>query len=112
MKQSEIWLIDLNPTKGAEIHKIRPAVIVNDDVLGKLPLKIVVPITDWKDRYEIAPWMVKIEPDTENGLNKISSADCFQIRSVSQERLIKRLGYLKTETHNEIKQAIKKVLTL
>ncbi len=112
MKQSEIWLIDLNPAKGAEIQKIRPAVIVNDDALGKLPLKIVVPITDWKDRYEIAPWMVKIEPAAENGLSKISSADCFQIRSVSQERLIKKLGYLNSETHNEIKQAIKKVLTL
>jgi len=71
-----------------------------------------VPITDWKDRYEIAPWMVKIEPAAENGLSKISSADCFQIRSVSQERLIKKLGYLNSETHNEIKQAIKKVLTL
>lgn len=112
MKQSEIWLIDLNPTKGAEIHKIRPGVIVNDNALGKLPLKIIVPITDWKDRYEIAPWMVKIEPDAENGLNKISTADCFQIRSISQERLIKKLGYLKFETHNEIKEAIKKVLTL
>ena len=112
MKQSEIWLIDLNPAKGAEIKKIRPAVIVNDDALGKLPLKIVVPITDWKDRYEIAPWMVKIEPDAENGLSKISSADCFQIRSVSQERLIRKLGYLNSETYNEIKQAIKKVLTL
>lgn len=71
-----------------------------------------MPITDWKDRYEIAPWMVKIEPDAENGLSKISSADCFQIRSVSQERLIKKLGHLNSETYTEIKQALKKVLTL
>jgi len=40
MKQSEIWLVDLDPTKGAEIQKKRPAIIVNDDRLGKLPLKI------------------------------------------------------------------------
>ena len=60
MKQSEIWMIDLDPTKGAEIQKKRPAIIVNDDRLGKLPLKVIVPITDWKDRYDIAPWMVKI----------------------------------------------------
>jgi len=66
MKQSEIWLIDLDPTKGAEIQKKRPAIIVNDDRLGKLPLKIIVPITDWKDRYDIAPWMVKIEPNDTN----------------------------------------------
>ena len=72
MKQSEIWLIDLDPTKGAEIQKKRPAVIVNDDRLGKLPLKVIVPITDWKDRYDIASWMVKIEPDSNNGLSKTS----------------------------------------
>ncbi len=35
MKQSEVWLIDLDPTKGAEIQKKRPGIIVNDDVLGK-----------------------------------------------------------------------------
>ena len=59
IQQSEIWLIDLDPTKVAEIQKKRPAIVVNDDRLGKLPLKIIVPITDWKDRYDIAPWMVK-----------------------------------------------------
>ncbi len=80
MKQGEIWLIDLDPTKGAELKKMRPAVIVNDDRLGRLPLKVVIPITEWKDRYAIAPWMVRIDPSDKNGLNKPSSADCFQIR--------------------------------
>lgn len=112
MKQSEIWLIDLDPTKGAEIQKKRPAIIVNDDRLGKLPLKVIVPITDWKDRYDIAPWMVKIEPNTSNGLSKISSADCFQIRSLSQERLIKKLGSIDNATLLEIKEAVRKVLDL
>lgn len=112
MKQSEIWLIDLDPTKGAEIQKKRPAIIVNDDRLGKLPLKIIVPITDWKDRYDIAPWMVKIEPNMVNGLSKTSSADCFQIRSLSQERLIKKLGSIDSATLNEIKEAVRKVLDL
>ena len=51
MKQGEVWLINLNPTIGAEIKKTRPAVIVNDDALGKLPLKVIVPVTDWKDKY-------------------------------------------------------------
>jgi mRNA interferase MazF len=112
MKQSEIWLIDLDPTKGAEIQKKRPAIIVNDDRLGKLPLKIIVPITDWKDRYDIAPWMVKLEPNTTNGLSKVSSADCFQIRSLSQERLIKKIGNIDITTLDEIKEAIKKVLAI
>lgn len=112
MKQSEIWLIDLDPTKGAEIQKKRSAIIVNDDRLGKLPLKVIVPITDWKDRYDIAPWMVKIEPNSSNGLSKISSADCFQIRSLSQERLIKKLGSIDNTTLLEIKEAVRKVLDL
>jgi mRNA interferase MazF len=112
MKQSEIWLIDLDPTKGAEIQKKRPAIIVNDDRLGKLPLKIIVPITDWKDRYDIAPWMVKLEPNASNGLSKVSSADCFQIRSLSQERLIKKIGKIDNTTLDEIKEAIKKVLAI
>jgi mRNA interferase MazF len=55
MKQGEIWIINLDPTIGAEIRKVRPAIIVNDDALGKLPLKIIVPLTDWKERYDIAP---------------------------------------------------------
>jgi mRNA interferase MazF len=91
MKQGEIWLINLDPTIGAEIRKTRPAV-VSDDALGKLPLKVIVPVTDWKSNYEIAPWMVKIEPDQENNLIKDSTADCFQVRSVSEERFVKQIG--------------------
>jgi mRNA interferase MazF len=112
MKQNEIWLIDLDPTKGAEIQKKRPAIIVNDDALGKLPLKIVIPITDWKDRYSIAPWMVRIIPNTSNGLNKDSAADCFQVRSISKERLLVKLGTIDSNIHDEIKEALKKVLSM
>lgn len=112
MKQSEVWLIDLDPTKGAEIQKKRPAIIVNDNILGKLPLKVVVPITDWKDRYGIAPWMVKLEPNAQNGLSKESAVDCFQVRSLSQERLIKKLGFVDENTLEEIKEALKKVFSM
>lgn len=58
MKQGEVYLINLDPTIGAEIKKTRPAIIVNDDALGKLPLRVIVPLTDWKDKYKVAPWMV------------------------------------------------------
>ena len=59
MHRGEIWLINLDPAIGAEIKKTRPAVIVNDDAIGILPLKVIVPITEWKDRYSVAPWMVR-----------------------------------------------------
>ena len=112
MKQGEIWLINLDPTIGAEIKKIRPAIIVSDDALGKLPLKIIVPITDWKDRYEIAPWMIKLEPNSKNGLTKDSSADCFQVRSVSQKRFVKKLGNISVVIMDEIKIGLSKVLSI
>jgi len=60
MNRGEIWLVDLNPTIGAEMNKTRPALIMNDNRLGKLPLKIIIPITGWKEHYSIAPWMEKI----------------------------------------------------
>ena len=112
MKQSEIWLINLDPTIGAEIKKTRPAIIVNDDTLGKLPLKIIVPITDWKDRYEIAPWMVKIIPNQINGLAKDSSADCFQIRSVSQDRFVRKIGKVSESIMDDIRLGLSKVLSI
>ncbi|WP_375578895.1 type II toxin-antitoxin system PemK/MazF family toxin [Marivirga tractuosa] len=112
MKQNEIWLINLNPTLGAEIKKTRPALIVNDDLLGKLPLKVIVPFTDWKPRYEEVPWMVKIVPDSNNNLSKVSSADCFQIRSVSEERFVKNIGEVGSGISDSVKEALSKVLSI
>ena len=79
MKRGEIWLINLDPTIGAEIRKTRPAVIVSSDAVGVLPLKVIVPLTEWKERYAIASWLARIEPDTRNGLEKTSAADTFQV---------------------------------
>lgn len=112
MRRGEIWLINLDPTIGAEIRKIRPAVIVNDDELGILPLKVIVPITDWKDNYKIAPWMVKILPNKINNLEKASSADCFQIRSISQERFVRKIGKIGETELIKIKQALSLVLKI
>lgn len=112
MKQNEVWLINLDPAIGAEIKKTRPAIIVNDNSLGKLPLKIIVPVTDWNDRYEIAPWMIKIVPNSKNGLSKDSSADCFQVRSVSQDRFVKRLGEVSGTIMDEIRMGLSKVLSI
>ena len=66
MLRGEVWLINLDPTVGAEIKKTRPAVIANDSTVGILPLKVIVPITEWKDRYSVAPWLARLEPDSEN----------------------------------------------
>ncbi|MSR83413.1 MAG: hypothetical protein EXS58_10900 [Candidatus Latescibacteria bacterium] len=43
MLRGEIWLLNLDPTLGAEIKKTRPGIIVNDNAVGVLPLKVIVP---------------------------------------------------------------------
>ncbi|MEW6664385.1 MAG: type II toxin-antitoxin system PemK/MazF family toxin [Thermodesulfobacteriota bacterium] len=110
MRRGEIWLINLDPSAGAEIRKTRPAVIVNDDAVGILPLKVIVPITEWKDRYEVAPWLVRLEPDQDNGLDKVSAADAFQVRSVAQERFVRLIGRLSERLMREIATALTIVL--
>lgn len=110
MQQGDIWLVNLDPTIGSEIQKTRPAVIVSSDLVGILPVKVIVQFTEWKDRYDQAPWMVKIEPDEQNGLGKSSTADALQIRSVAQQRLVKKIGSLSADQIDKIAQAIMIVL--
>ena len=110
MKQGEIWEINLSPTIGAEIKKKRPAVIINDDSIGILPLRVIVPITEWKEKFYNAIWMIRIDPDSQNMLTKVSAIDTFQIRSISTVRLLKRIGLVSPDILSEIKAAIKAVI--
>ena len=56
--------------------------------------------------------MVKITPDKNNGLSKDSSADCFQIRSVSQERFITKIGEVSDSIMDEIRSGLSRVLSI
>ena len=112
MNQGELWLINLDPTIGAEIKKIRPAIVVNDNTLGRLPLKVIVPITNWKENYSIAPWMIKIEPDNLNNLDKISAIDCFQVRSISDLRFVRQIGKSKKMFWSKSKKGLQKYFRL
>ncbi len=88
MRRGEVWLLNLDPTLGTEIKKTRPVVIVSQDSIGILPLRVIVPLTHWQERYAVAPWLVKIEPSTINCLLKTSGADTFQIRTFCCSRTI------------------------
>lgn len=112
MRRGEVWLLSLDPTIGAEIRKTRPVVIVNADGVGVLPLRVIAPVTDWKERYAVAPWMVHIEPDPSNGLSKPSAVDTFQVRSVSQERFVRKLGTLSEAEIQEVRDALAIVLAI
>jgi len=109
MRQREIWTVNLDPTIGAEIKKTRPCVIVNDDTVGILPLKIVAPITDYKEKFKDVPWMVTLTPGHENGLDKKSVVDLFQVRCVAEERLVERVGIIGADHLLSVKTALKVV---
>ena len=106
MKQGSVWQVNLDPTVGSEIKKSRPCIILNSDKIGKLPLKVIAPITDFKPNYALIPWMVVIEPTTQNGLKKKSVIDLFQVRSVSQIRLTHKLGEISESTLHACQEAL------
>ena len=105
-RRGEIWLVDFDPSVGAEIRKVRPAVVISMDTIGRLPLRTVVPITDWKPQYVSYPWIVELPASSTNGLTKNSGADAFQTKSVSQSRFARRLGEVTVAQLDEIASAI------
>ncbi len=93
-QQGEIWLFDPDPVKGTEIgKKIRPALIISCDELnsGRSGLVIAIPLTS---KYKGIASHVKLEPP-EGGVSVQSFVVCEQIRSITKERLIKRMGKIK-----------------
>ncbi len=100
-------MVNLSPTVGAEITKTRPCVITSSNEIGILPLKVIAPITDYKTHYDSVPWMVELSPDGLNKLSKRSVVDLFQLRSVSQTRLIRNIGRVTEEEFQVILDAIK-----
>jgi len=101
-----VWEIRFDPSIGCEINKQRPAVVVNLTTVGKLPLRMVVPITEWKTHYARCLWHVRLTPNSMNGLRKESSADCFQVKSVSTKRFVRRIGVLKPSELETVASAI------
>jgi len=104
--RGEIWLVRFNPQVGAEIEKTRPAVVVSIDAVGRLPLRIVVPVTAWSNDYAQTPWMIHLKPAGANGLAKESAADAFQVKSVSLRRFDRCLGRVTADQLDDIAQAV------
>jgi mRNA interferase MazF len=105
-KRGEIWFVNLDPTVGAEIKKVRPAVVVSSDAIGILPVKVIVPITKWKDWFRGLDWLVPITPDGNNGLTEDSAADTLQVRGISIQRFIEKKGRLSASQLEEVTAAI------
>jgi len=110
IEQAQVWLIEFYPNVGSEIAKRRPGLVVSHDAIGRLPLKTVVPITDWKEQYEDYPWMVKVKHHSSNGLGKLSAIDCFQIKNLSHERFVEKLGEVDADVLQKVHTTIVKTL--
>jgi mRNA interferase MazF len=109
-QRGEVWLVNFDPTLGTEIRKIRPAVVISSNNIGVLPIKLVAPITDWKDWYVGNLWHIKLSPNSDNGLSKDSSVDTLQLRGVDTQRFIRKLGSLSPDEMNSIVIAIVTVI--
>lgn len=109
MNRGEIWLVDLNRATGDEMSKVRPAVIINDDNIGILDLRIIVPFTTWQDDFDSNSWLIKIKKGSNNLIND-SAADVFQVKSISTKYLRRQVGVLSSQELKEIELGLVKVL--
>ncbi len=104
--RGEVWSVNLGSAIGAEITKVRPTIILNAPNVGKLPLVIVVPVTDWKPVFADYVWFIFLPPAADNGLAKPSGADAFQVKSISELRLVQKLGRVAESQSQSIAAAV------
>lgn len=108
MKQREIWYADLNPTKGSEQKGFRPVVIISGNMLNTyLPVVIACPLTRKIKNYK---GNVVLEPTEMNGLSKPSEIMIFYIRSISKDRLVKKIGNITSDELATLKKGLDDIL--
>ena len=109
-RRGEIWWVKFNPTTGDEISKTRRAIVVSIDSLsdGGLKVKLVIPITGWRNDFTNIPWLVPIKPSELNGLQKLSTANPLQTRAVSiaPDRFGDKIGQLEDEVLEQVVLAL------
>ena len=100
-KRGEVYLVNFDPTLGAEIKKTRPALVLQNDIANEhSPVTIVAAITSkFDDR--LYPTEVLITPP-EAGLKHESVILLNQVRTIDKRRLIKRVGVVSSETMNQV----------
>ena len=112
IKQFEIWVADLNPRIGTEPGKARPVLIVQTNLLNKLPhpSTIVCPITTSVSKgADIL--RVHLKKGTAN-LHQACDIMIDQVRSIDNRRLTKKIGILPEELAEQVKENIRIVLDL
>ena len=100
--RGEVWLVRLPRAVGAELQRDRPVVVVSSPAFDAAPIRIVVPLTTWQSEFAGRINKLSIAANDRNGLDAESAADFLQVRSVSTERFIERIGALDAEQVEEI----------
>ena len=105
-KRGEVWWVKPGKTAGAELQKKRPYVVISADAMGNVPVKVVVPLKSWQDRFEGWAWVVRIEATEANGLTRTEAADVMQVRSFDTGKFEKQQGRLSADELDEITAAL------
>ncbi len=109
MKQGEIWYANLNPTRGSEQAGYRPMVILSGNLLNRhLKVVIACPLTTKIKNYK---GNLVLQPHATNGLEKPSEVLTVHIRSISKERLEKKLGTVSAHEVGLLKKYLQEILT-
>ena len=104
-KRGDIYLVNFDPTLGAEIQKTHPALIVQNDIANRhSPITIVAAISS-KFEEPLYPTEVLISAP-EGGLSVDSVALLNQIRSIDKSRLVKRLGPIRPSTMERVERSL------
>lgn len=115
MRRGDIALVDLNPTRGAEADKLRPAVLVSNDGANTTAARLgrgvvtVVPVTTNTDR--VYPFQVLLPADG-TGLRADAKAQAEQVRSVDVTRLGSRVGRVPASLMHQLDEALRLHLAL
>ena len=111
-RRGEIWMVELDPARGSEIKKTRPSVVVSSDALNRLPLRLIVPITSYQEKYAKRIWAVPLEATSGTGLERKSIVMSEQARCVSVERFVRLAGSVPPYVMEELDAALKIVFDL
>jgi len=111
IKKGDILLVNFEPVRGSEQGRIRPALVIQNNILNKFsPLTIVAPITSKVYEKEYPTNILLNKKDS--GLNLDSTILINQIRAIDKRRIIKKLSYLDIFLMNKVDQTIKMCLSL
>ena len=112
-KPFEIYLANLNPKKGHEVGKTRPVVVVHSELLqGILSTSIVCPLTTQLSAATLLRVHIPFQDATTTGLTEPSDVIVDQIRSIDNQRLIKKLGELPPAQIEQLQKSLQTILAV